>query len=109
MDGLAVSKLNLTEDRGTNKMDNRYLIIKEEVLGNILKSKRMREGLLPLLSYINRDKLITDYKELKKVFKYKTISGVWKLIDMYKNIGLIKQIKNWDGSFWIEFKSEVEL
>lgn len=69
-------------------MDNRYLLIKVSILGNILNSQEDSEFIKRLLSFGGGIKF-HSYESIKKDFGYKTRSGIYKRINKLIKNGVL--------------------
>lgn len=86
-------------------MENRYLLIKVGILGNILNSQEDSEFIRRLLSFGGGIKFYS-YESIKKSFGYRTRSGVFKRINkLIKNGVLIHTLDiDWDRNTYHEIK-----
>lgn len=86
-------------------MEDRYLLIKVGILGNILSSQEDSEFIRRLLSFGGGVKFYS-YESIKKNFGYKTRSGVFKRINKLVKNGVLTHILDidWDGSTYHKLK-----
>lgn len=98
----------------------RYLLIKEETVGQLLSNKRLREGFKSLLLFINMNtdtdnKFIDNYfccdsyECLAKCIGYKTRSGCFKLIKRLEQLGIITLLPCNVGGFWIRLNGRMDV
>ncbi|WP_289146991.1 hypothetical protein [uncultured Megamonas sp.] len=69
-------------------MENRYLLIKVSILGNMLNLQEDSEFIKRLLSFGGEIKF-HSYESIKKDFGYKTRSGIYKRINKLIKNGIL--------------------
>ena len=86
-------------------MENRYLLIKVGILGNILSSQEDSEFIKRLLS-LGGEMRFYSYESIKKYFGYRTRSGVYKRINKLVKNGVLTHTLDidWDGRACHELK-----
>lgn len=75
-------------------MDNRYLLIKVSILGNILSSQEDSEFIKRLLSFGGGIKF-HSYESIKKLFGYRTRSGIYKRINKLIKNGVLNYTRDY--------------